>query len=395
MFKQMIVILLVLLVAVAALANDQAGNQIATGVEQGAWDGFRGIKWGEDIKAVPDMILKQDSGDGFTVYTSKNDNLTLGTVRLEQVWYGFYKGRFVWAAMVANANKWRTPEVILEENKQIEAMYNILAARFGAETGKPDPGRPQNIFARISKWKHSDVLVEFSPPGERVGQEDKFPYHSYVELTYLPISEEMAKAKQAAQVASKSNIEAEIEKAVFAIHTTKGGWDGFRGISWGTQFHGILGMVVDEDFGNGTICYTRDVDKDLVLADVQVKKVLYCFYNGRFGWGTMITKDGQDDKILREILAKRYNRYSTANIYGRGIINVPSVPPYDWTKGDVSLRYFEEGMSYVGNKYPNNTYFELTYIPVARQKANEDEAIQKAVDKIKNYKLMDATKRSF
>jgi hypothetical protein len=397
MFKRLGVLLLVVFCAVSALADDRESKPIEIKAEQNAWDGFRGIKWGEDIKAIPDMILQQDFGDGFAAYTRNNDDLTLGTVTLEQVWYGFYKGRFVWAAMVGSANKWRTYETVLEENKQVESMHSIVSARFGVETGKPDPARPQNIFARISEWKHSDVLVEFSPRGTRttLWQEDKFPQHSYVELTYLPIAKEMAKDKNAAQDAEKANREAGIEKAVLAIQTTKEGWDGFRGIKWGTQFNSISGMVVEEDFGNGAICYTRDVDKNLVLAGVQVDKALYCFYKGRLGWGAMLFKGGQDNEILREILAKRYDHYSIVNVSGKGKVKVPSKPPYDWTKGDISLKYFEKGMGYVGNKYPDNTYFEVTYLPIVRQKAREDEAMQKAADKIKKDKLRDATKGSF
>lgn len=397
MFKQLMVILFVLICAVSAQANDEKSKTTETLAEQGVWDGFRGIKWGEYIKAVPDMTLEQDSGNGFAAYTLKDDNLTLGTVNLEQVRYGFYKGRFVWAAMVGSANKWRTYETVLEENKQVEAMHSMLSARFGTEAGKPDPNRPQNIFARISEWKHTDVLVEFSPRDTRttLWQENKFPQHSYVELTYLPIAEEMVKDEKAAQVSAEERRKTEIEKAVLAIQATKEGWDGFRGIKWGAQFNSISGMVVEEDFGNGTICYTRNVDKDLVLADVQVEKVFYCFFNGRFGWGTLLAKDGEDNKVLREILAKRYDRYSTVNVYGKGIVKVPSDPPYEWTNGDVSLKYFEKGGASVGNKYPDYTYFEVTYLPIARQKAKEDETIQNASDKIKKDKLRDATKGSF
>ena len=392
MFKQWLVFVLVLMCAVAVQASDREGKQIVTVAEQGVWDGFRGIKWGENIKAVTDMTLEEDSGDGLTVFTRKNDNLTLGTVKLEQVWYGFFKGRFMWAAMVGSASKLRTYETVLEENKQVEAMHGILSARFGTETGKLDPSKPQNIYARISEWKHSDVLVQFSPHGARTSswQTDKFPQHSYVEITYLPLAREMVKAQESAQVAAEATKKAGIENAANIIQPSKSIWAGFRGIKWGTDINKVPGMEIDEDFGDGLICYTRKEDEGLILSDVQVEKVRYAFYNGHFIWGAMIFPELNDRKTmeqqintLREILSFRFGK-------------VAYEAPFEWSHGDVSVKYYEQSIyQFTGNKYPGHTYFEATYLPIARQKAKVDEAAQKATDKIKRGKLKGATEDSF
>lgn len=56
-------------------------------------EGFRGIKWEAQASSVSG--LRQIADDGNLILYEKNDDeLQMGDVRLEQVIYGFYKGRF-------------------------------------------------------------------------------------------------------------------------------------------------------------------------------------------------------------------------------------------------------------------------------------------------------------
>lgn len=56
-------------------------------------DGFRGIKWRAEVSSVSG--LHQIGGQGNVLLYEKNDDkLQMGKVRLDQVVYGFYKGRF-------------------------------------------------------------------------------------------------------------------------------------------------------------------------------------------------------------------------------------------------------------------------------------------------------------
>ncbi len=56
-------------------------------------DGFRGIKWGADVSSVSG--LSQIAADGnLLLYEKRDDRLQMGEVTLQQVIYGFYKGRF-------------------------------------------------------------------------------------------------------------------------------------------------------------------------------------------------------------------------------------------------------------------------------------------------------------
>ena len=56
-------------------------------------DGFRGIKWGTEAASVSG--INQIAAEGnLLLYEKNDDQLQMGEVRLEQVVYGFYKGRF-------------------------------------------------------------------------------------------------------------------------------------------------------------------------------------------------------------------------------------------------------------------------------------------------------------
>ena len=55
--------------------------------------GFKGIKWGTDIKVLPDMVFDSESGSGIIYYTKKNEKLKIGVMDVEEISYGFYKGK--------------------------------------------------------------------------------------------------------------------------------------------------------------------------------------------------------------------------------------------------------------------------------------------------------------
>lgn len=59
-------------------------------------DGFRGIKWGTDIKTLSDMeyIEIQPMYGGIKVYKRKNDILKIGDAELEEIKYCFWRDKF-------------------------------------------------------------------------------------------------------------------------------------------------------------------------------------------------------------------------------------------------------------------------------------------------------------
>jgi len=56
-------------------------------------DGFRGIKWGSDIKTLQGMKLVEDHKDA-KYYIRKVDKLKIGEAGLKSIAYGFHKDRF-------------------------------------------------------------------------------------------------------------------------------------------------------------------------------------------------------------------------------------------------------------------------------------------------------------
>jgi hypothetical protein len=60
-------------------------------------DGFRGIKWGSDIKSVKGSmryIRTDPSYGGIKLYSRKDDELKIGEAILESVEYGFWQDKF-------------------------------------------------------------------------------------------------------------------------------------------------------------------------------------------------------------------------------------------------------------------------------------------------------------
>jgi hypothetical protein len=56
-------------------------------------DGFRGIKWGTDIKKLPDMVFLERDGDIKTYYR-KFDKLKIQDVYVDEIVYCFYRNQF-------------------------------------------------------------------------------------------------------------------------------------------------------------------------------------------------------------------------------------------------------------------------------------------------------------
>ena len=82
LFASLIVILLVVPQATYAFQNEP--------------DGFRGIKWESNIESIPNMIFTSNGlPAGEKLYIRKNDKLKIGDAVLQNIFYIFYKGKFL------------------------------------------------------------------------------------------------------------------------------------------------------------------------------------------------------------------------------------------------------------------------------------------------------------
>lgn len=101
-------------------------------------DDFRGILWAAEASSVSG--LSQIAGEGnLALYEKSDDRLQMGEVRLEQVIYGFYKGRFYMGMVYFPAVGF----------KRIEEM---LTRQLG------QPAKPDNTPSRLI-WDGDNVSV--------------------------------------------------------------------------------------------------------------------------------------------------------------------------------------------------------------------------------------------
>jgi len=131
-------------------------------------DGFRGIKWGNNIKDLKGMGIAADDGDS-KYYIRKNDKLKIGDAVLESITYGFYKNRFhfVLIEFKAGTNYMKIKETLFEQ--------------YGA-------GNQNNEFLEQYTWYGSnvDILLKYS----KISKEGRISYF------YKPLTDEQTKDRK-------------------------------------------------------------------------------------------------------------------------------------------------------------------------------------------------------
>lgn len=84
------------------------GNLVTSGKPKlKKWEGFRGLKWGINIKDMndPNMVLMFTSEDKrTTAYVRRNDKLSIGKAKLNLLGYFCYKERFY--GLIVEAKGW-------------------------------------------------------------------------------------------------------------------------------------------------------------------------------------------------------------------------------------------------------------------------------------------------
>jgi hypothetical protein len=211
MFRQFVLIVLIAFWTVTAYAQPRnyapppapgvsppsATTPSASAEEKGAYDGFRGIKWKDDVETVPDLVPFKDYGNGFIEYTRKGEKLAIGAVVLEEIRYGFYKGSL---ACVTIISKLPVRTYGSEGDPQMNAMHDILLRRYG--------GKDNNRY----RWNKDDVFIyllgDHSLPDANGIHPEFISYTNWwVEMQYAPLVNQMrhdiAAAKKTAKDASE------------------------------------------------------------------------------------------------------------------------------------------------------------------------------------------------
>jgi len=58
-------------------------------------DGFRGIKWGQELSSIPGMIHHAKTPVGENIYKKTDDKLTIGGAELQNIFYVFWSDKLM------------------------------------------------------------------------------------------------------------------------------------------------------------------------------------------------------------------------------------------------------------------------------------------------------------
>jgi hypothetical protein len=113
------------------------------------WDGFRGMKWGTNIKDLndPNMVLVEDANE-YKGYRRLNDKLSIGSANLKEIIYTFYKDRFYGVKIEA------------EDNDNFRLLKEAVFAYYGE--GKPRAKPPNSWLWTPNQRNSRNVTMFFS-----------------------------------------------------------------------------------------------------------------------------------------------------------------------------------------------------------------------------------------
>jgi hypothetical protein len=82
---------------------------------------FRGIEWGQHISAIPGEVFELQLEDGTVkYYTRQSDKLTIGSVSVEKIHYGFWRDQF----LEAKISVLDSTEAMLKELEAVLGDYD-------------------------------------------------------------------------------------------------------------------------------------------------------------------------------------------------------------------------------------------------------------------------------
>jgi hypothetical protein len=151
---------------------------VCTVFGQGKIDTFRGIRWGEDLSAVPELSVLSESGN--TKICARNgEQNKIGEAEVEGIRYHFYKDRLSGVSIQFN------------EHKNFRLLKDGLLAKYG-------PGSKPNRYLEKYNWVLGDlwIILNFSE------LQKKGAIYYY----YRPISNEMLKDEKEAGQKAKDGL---------------------------------------------------------------------------------------------------------------------------------------------------------------------------------------------
>lgn len=239
--------------------------------------GFRGIRFGRDLSGLTDMIPVFGDGD-FQYCRRKGENLSLGEIKLKDVLYYFYKGKFYHVSMPV-------------------ARYDDFAPLKAAYFKKYGPPRENiSVLNENYVWTWDDAQIAL----------DRNETDGSVEISYafVPVLEEAEESRATAEnMAFLRDF-----RSLYAVGQAPGS---FRGIAWGADLADAPGLEYVYSH-KGVMNYRRPEER-LSLGAVELGDILYSFYQDRFFYATMTVKpdpeSGSDHfQALRDAYEAKYGK---------------------------------------------------------------------------------------
>jgi hypothetical protein len=124
------VFLAALVVSVVVVALSQITSAQAQSV--GPTEGFRDMRWGENLSAHPEMVLI-GANTAMKFYTRTNEKMSIGDALMDDIWYGFCDGEFCCV------------EINFSGFRSFDEMKSVMVARHGT------PKQP-NLYVKSFYW---------------------------------------------------------------------------------------------------------------------------------------------------------------------------------------------------------------------------------------------------
>lgn len=239
--------------------------------------GFRGVRFGQDLTDLTDMIPL--FGDGDMQYCRrKGESLSLGEIRLKDVLYYFYKGKFYYVLMPV-------------------ARYDDFAPLKAAYFKKYGPPR-ENISALNENfvWTWDDAQIAL----------DRNETDDSVEISYafVPVLEEAEEARATAENMAFLRD----SRSLYVGGQAPGS---FRGVAWGADLADAPGL--EYVYSHKDVKNYRRPEEKLSLGAVELGEILYSFYKDRFFYVTMTVKpdpaSGSDNfMMLKDAYVAKYGK---------------------------------------------------------------------------------------
>ncbi|MHC1791302.1 hypothetical protein [Solidesulfovibrio sp.] len=221
--------------------------------------GFRGIRFGREAAALPEMTLAYREGAA-EYYRRTGERLELGETRLSDILYGFFEGKFFAVLMRAEATA------------DFEALRQAYAAKYGP---------PRAIAATLA-----EELVWSWPAAQIALSRDTAAGGLAIRYADAPLLAKVVAAEAASGAPPSLS-------GGLRIYSRGDPPRSFRGAAFGSPAASL--PTGEYLFGHRDRRYYRRADERLTLGDIPLASVLYAYDDGRLSGVTLTIAPSGDD----------------------------------------------------------------------------------------------------